>query len=408
MFSIVKILKIQLVLILCFTIPNAMMDEFIPSLHLFSTAGLYITFFFSWLYVLNNPKVLKYKQSFWWFIVFYIVYSVFIYVDITVDRKYPLSEMLGCPKSVFEFLRSSLILILYMLLVPLYKKIFDYSFLVKSYILLNLPLIVWFVTNYGYLYSSDASLEDMTLSSLMLASSASNSMLLSILFKPKWTNKESLNNFFYILILLGGLYVWGILAKRGAILWFFVTLMLYKLLISKKASKSVVIILLLLFVSYICMPIIIQLVSNFSPYLADRLAATFIEGDTSGRMNEGGGYFYGIRQFLESPWFGSYFRIVTGDRVWQGMYPHNLIIEFLITMGIFGVVPLVIFVIYIIKFIRKKYLSLMDSHSISMDMVFVVMLLNTILLMMSSGTPLLNMNFWLNFAILLNLDSQRK
>lgn len=408
MFPIERILKIQLILIFCFTIPNAVMDEFIPALHLVSTAGLYITFFLSWLYVLCHPKVLKYKNSFLWFLVYFIIYSAFIYVDIAIEPEYPLAEMLGCPKSVIEFFRNSMILFMYMLLVPLYSKIHDYSFLVKSYILLNLPLTIWFVMHYGNLYSSDASIDDMTLSSLVLASSASNAMLFSVLFRPKWSNKNSFNKFCFILILLGGLYVWGVLAKRGAILWFFVTLMSYKLIISKKPSKTIIVLLILLFIVYLCMPLIIQLVSNFSPFLAERMAATFIEGDTSGRMNEGGGYFYGIRQFLDSPWYGSYFRLITGDRMWQGMYPHNLIIELLITMGILGIIPLILFILYIVRYIRKEFLNFIDRNQTAMELVFFVMLINTILLMMSSGTPLLNMNYWLIFAILLNINPKKK
>ena len=103
------------------------------------------------------------------------------------------------------------------------------------------------------------------------------------------------------------------------------------------------------------LPDVISIIENFSPFLAERVEMTLIEGHTSGRMEEEGAYGYTIKQFMNSPIFGSYFRIVTPNLTWRGMYPHNIILELLITFGVVGLIPFLYFLKIIFIKLRKSF-----------------------------------------------------
>ena len=154
------------------------------------------------------------------------------------------------------------------------------------------------------------------------------------------------------------------------------------------------------------LPMLISVIENLSPFLAERLEMTLIEGNTSGRMDEEGAYVLAVNQFNNSPFFGSYFRIVTTNPLWQGMYPHNIILELLITFGIAGLIPFIYFLSKILSTLRKSFSS--DKTGIvSIEKVLGIMFLNIFFSMMTTGTILLSLPFWLNIAILLTINNKK-
>ena len=397
--SIEKILKVQLVMILCFTMPNLMMDIFVPQLHTLTTFVLYATVLYTGTYVLRQKP--KYNKSLVLFIIYFIIYSIVIYIDLTIDRRYSLSRMLGCPKSVTTFLTTTFIILFFILQAPLYRKIKDFSFLAKFYILFNLPLILHYISIVGATeIQLDESITD--ISTLTLASTASNCLLLALIFRDSFTKNKIVNNIILLVVFVGTMSVWGDLAKRGAILWFFVTLIIYFILKSKNIKATVFKCLLILVAIYMILPAIISIIENFSPFLAERIEMTLLEGHTSGRMEEGGAYAYAIAQFYESPMLGSYFRIVTTNPIWRGMYPHNIILEMLITFGIAGFVPFVFFLWEIFSKLRASFSK--NANNNSVEKVLGIMFINAFFSLMTSGTILLNLSFWVNIAILLTIN----
>ena len=398
-----NILKIQLVMILCFTMPNLMMDIFVPQLHTLTTLVLYATVAYTVAYMLkNNPK---YNKVFIFYVIYFLIYSIVIYFDLTTDRKYPLTEMLGCPKSVSNFITTTLIILLFIIQAPLYKKIKDFSFLIKSYIILNLPLVLFYINTVGVVeIQFDESVTD--ISTLTLASTASYCLLLAIIFRNSFTKSKILNKALLVLVFLATMSVWGNLAKRGAILWFFVTLILYYLLKSKNIKYTLVKCGIVIGIVYLAMPIIISGIEQLSPFLAERIEATIVEGNTSGRMDEDGGFEIATKQFYESPITGSYFRIVTTNLLWQGMYPHNIILEVLITFGVLGLIPLLYFVWKIISKLRYSFKNSQGNQT-SIEQVLGIMFINTFFSMMTSGTLLLSLPFWVNIAILLTTINKK-
>lgn len=397
--SIEKILKLQLVMILCFTMPNLMMDIFVPQLHTLTTLVLYATIVYTVSYMLSRTP--RYNKVFLFYVLFFLIYSVVIYFDLTTDLKYPMSNMLGCPKSVMEFITTTLIILFFILQAPLYQKIKDFSFLVKYYILFNLPLVLLYINTVGVVeIQLDESITD--ISTLTLASTATNCLLLAIIFKKSFTKNKILNNAILVLVFLATMSVWGDLAKRGAILWFFVTLIIYVILKSKNIKVTIIKCCLIFAVVYHFLPTVLSAVGNFSPFLAERIESTLVEGHTSGRMEEDGAYAYATAQFYESPMLGSYFRIVTTNPIWRGMYPHNIILEVLITVGVIGFIPFLYFIGKIFSKLRKAFKNTPNNNSI--EKVLGILFINIFFSLMSTGTILLNLPFWVIIAILLTIN----
>lgn len=390
-------------MILCFTMPNLMMDIYVPQLHTLTTLVLYVTVLYTGIYVLKKKP--KYTKSLVLFIIYFLIYSIVIYLDLTIDKKYPLSSMLGCPHSVTTFLVTTFIILFFILQAPLYQKIKDFGFLVKYYIIFNLPLVLLYISSIGVTkIQFDESITD--ISTLTLASTASNSLLLALIFKDSFMKSKVANNIILLIVFLATMSVWGGLAKRGAILWFFVTLIIYFIFQSKNIKVTVFKFLLILVGIYMMMPAVISIIENFSPFLAERVEMTLVEGHTSGRMEEEGAYGFSIKQFLDSPIFGSYFRIVTPNPIWRGMYPHNIILELLITFGIMGLLPFLYFLRLIFMKLRKSFCS-DNSNRNSIEKVLGVLFINTFFSMMTSGTILLSLPFWVNIAILLTINNKK-
>ena len=81
-----------------------------------------------------------------------------------------------------------------------------------------------------------------------------------------------------------------------------------------------------------------------NPVVSARLLALIEESDLSGRD---GAYDIAIGQFLSSPLYGDYFVLTSGPLA--GLYPHNIILESLMTLGLIGSIPL------FILFLRSIY-----------------------------------------------------
>ena len=120
--------------------------------------------------------------------------------------------------------------------------------------------------------------------------------------------------------------------SRSPILALIVCIIFYTLVIKKFKLLFISIIVFILFIFYIQ-----ELNVFFSSYgtgFVERLANSFLEYDnkdiTSGRNEI---YFNSINEFFENPFFGSSFLIQSEPK---GEYPHNLVIESFMALGIIG------------------------------------------------------------------------
>src|SRR5690606_36510269 len=88
-------------------------------------------------------------------------------------------------------------------------------------------------------------------------------------------------------------------------------------------------------ISLVLYRFIIQIIELINPVIGERLLSLIENNDVSGRDNA---YEISLNQFYSSPLFGDYFVMTSGPL--QGLYPHNILIESLMTLGIIGSLPL--------------------------------------------------------------------
>lgn len=191
--------------------------------------------------------------------------------------------------------------------------------------------------------------------SLAVGFSAGALILTSIVyFNRKMQMKKITRKILNIICIFIALITILLCGKRGPILWTIVTYFLYLLIGNIKQAKKLTIILILLgCIVYICTIYskeLISIISNFNNTLALQIEETIEFGQVSGR---GKIYIDAIKQIKNSPLFGSYFLITNG--IYQGVYPHNIILEILMTFGFISGLPLLYSIYKALKCIFKMF-----------------------------------------------------
>ena len=211
------------------------------------------------------------------------------------------------------------------------------------------------------------------------------------------------------LFVAGSVFVWGFCSKRGPVLYFLaVSLLLYILGNRKNVSKVLLSLFIVVILVFTFQSIIFDLLQDIAPELVGKFISTVESGDTSGRFgDEDSGYALAYQQVLENIWTGTYFRITYPYGIWTGMYPHNIILESMMTFGLLGTIPLIIFVFLAVKRINL-ITNMSKNNTYWMMMFFTIIFLNSFLMLMSTGTLLLNKSFWLSFGALLNFKPFKK
>ena len=398
-----KAITILYSLTICFSMTYVVLDMKMSFIHNILTICLYISFFLVLFQWRRKFKGFNYPKIFKWFVAFFLIYSLVIFNYLTVGRQFPLSDMLGCPGSIIQFISETLILLCLLLFLPLLEEQQkNTGFLFKSYIYLNILSLLYIRSNVSWY--------DLGSYALMASCTASGVGMLTIAFRNRLFQRESINVIVTILIFISCIMVWSYCNKRGPILYFLLILLFY--FFSKKPDRLPHKILYLSF--FIIFIILIQdtvfaLLQTFSPDLYERFRDSLVSGDTSGRLGEeDSGYALAYKQIIENPWTGTYFRLTTTIPIWSGMYPHNFFLESMMTFGLAGTIPFLYFIFYAIKRCFR-YLSQETINSVmNIRIMFSILFLNSFLTMMSTGTPLLNRTFWVSLGAVLYFSNRLK
>lgn len=393
-------IKLLFILTMCFNMAFTLMDINMPILHKVASTLLYLSFFVVLYYWFVNRHEFHYQKAFKYFVAFYLIYSFVVYQDLTSHKMFELEDMLGCPSSVNEFLYNSFIVLALLLFIPVLDKIKNCFFLFNSYIFINGIGTVAFCLLKGH--------QEIGEYALMVSGLASAVALLAILFRKKILYSNKLKILPYLFV-AGSVFVWGVCSKRGPVLYFLaVSLLLYILGNRKNVSKVLLSLFIVGILVFTFQSIIFDLLQDIAPELVGKFISTVESGDTSGRFgDEDSGYALAYQQVLENIWTGTYFRITYPYGIWTGMYPHNIILESMMTFGLLGTIPLIIFVFLAVKRINL-ITNMSKNNTYWMMMFFTIIFLNSFLMLMSTGTLLLNKSFWLSFGALLNFKPFKK
>lgn len=349
-------------------------------------------FFFSILIILQNFKNINFRQStIIFFLLFWAIY--FFKMIYSFESDFYLPEMLN---RKFEFLSRIPVVLFFpclALFVIDYKKI-DYEKLIKItfwslllVLLINFLYVVFISGNYNrsngvfstyYITSGHYGLSLVIVSSFLL------------LFNKKYLINSSI--VLYIGIILG-LFAIFISAARSPLLSLFIIVFYFLLL--KRNWK--VIIVFPVFLSLFVM--VLYFIKNFTTIESEfvkRNYVFFFNGNISGRE------WYlerGIKLFLEHP--------ILGDRVMyeDGMYPHNIFIDILVSGGIILFLCFIVYFSPVLKSI-KGFLFFNDKEYYIFFFFFFFM--QYFLLSLTSYNIVSSPEFWYFSTLIISLSLYHK
>ena len=338
------------------------------------------------------------------FVVFFVIYCAYILGDMTIFRKYPLDQLAAIPSSVFHFFRTFLLSIGYLYCAETIVHHFSVQkYLIVSVVVCTIPSL-WYVQYVGIEAIQNFEIVkggDDYLSGLTIGFANAPIFVLCLFFMKTLFHKKILSYIFTIVVIIVIAYLFLALGKRGPIFWTVVNIFVCFLFITRHKTKKILFFLLIVVViAYFNLGSMIDAMKDIAPKTGSRIESSLVEGDTNGRLDfdhpESSTYLIGINNFVSSPIWGNYFRLITNYSHFKGTYPHNVFIEVLMTMGILGFVPFV-FLLW------KAYFnstSIFRREYTSNQLAFLVLFLSSFLMLQTSRSIVFRMDFWLPFYIL--------
>ncbi len=336
---------------------------------------------------------------------FFILYSFFVLYYLTAGKIYPAEELLSVPTSVTGYISRLLYLVCALTCYKTLFKNIDVRYLTFFMLILcTLPSILyisWFGIDRLQIYSA-ANFEDEFIGLLTLGYSNAVLVLISIFFWDKLADNKLLSLVLSVLLLFASGLILIVCTKRGPLFWTLISafcILYFKNVRFIKFIGAIVCVVLLL---YVFGKEIISFISDIAPKSGERIMATIYEGDTANRIGGSDDSVYGVAwsQFLRSPIWGSYFRIISTN-MFKGLYPHNIFLEILISMGLIGFVPFWDLLRKV--FVRSR--KALRSNYTDNQYLIVILFLCSFTHLMTTGTILLNVAFWTLLFAIINIDS---
>lgn len=337
---------------------------------------------------------------------FFLLYSFYILLYLTVFRIYPIEELSGVPGSVGSYIVNSLYLLGLLLSADTIVRYFNIRyFLILSLLFCVLPS--FFVLQYigvDVIQEVGIKRDEQGISPVSFGFTNSPILLISLFYFHKLFKSKILSIIFNIGTVLLCSYIIVIAGQRGPILWTIVAMFIYLSMKTKKKVKYYLLVFVFGVIIYIGRFAIIQELKYYVPRTAEKFEMTIVEGYTSGRFDldrpDQSTFLIGIQNFAESPLFGYNFRLVTDYYEFKGSYAHNIFIEILMTMGLLGFIPFV----YLLLMVYKKSKRSLKGNNNEKLHPFLLIFLSSFFLLFTSETLLLYYNFWLSFYVLCSAD----
>lgn len=341
--------------------------------------------------ILNLKSRVKLTYPVFIYFLFWIVVLIRMFYDLEVRTDF----------YVLQYYKSKVWLIAiagcFVPMISLFKSIkiinFNYCFnlLYKGCIIILIPSILFSLSEL------EANTRDTANIALDPISFGSIGITLSLLCIYKFTNnnlrKNKIKLLFNILLFVLGFYLALQSGSRGPFLGFFIIVIFLYSIVKRKSLFAFYI---FIFIAYLLRSFLINSLSVFSPFMAQRLSQG-ISGDDMSLLARLESYIWFIEQISENPFFGSQFA-----RLGYGHYPgyaHSIILDVLLG---FGLVGLLVFV-YIIY---KAFKNLIISIRLKKDYWVGLIMMQHLLLSLTSGAyysnPILNCVIMLSLLLFVN------
>lgn len=330
------------------------------------------------------------------FLALFLLYSVYVLYYMTLGAVYPLGMLLAVPSSVVGYLFRLLFLLA---LIISSRTIFDFLNVKKILIVLILGCVIPSLIYINYIgvstlqvYSVE-SFRMQYMDVLVLAYSNMPALLVAIFFYSKIAKDKRINFIFLTLVCLAVGYIDIVSTKRGPILWTLVVLLVMFFFQNKLKFKYMVMLIILCVSGYLLFDFVLDKIAEIAPLTAGRIRNAVYYGDTASRFDASqkgdSGYYLAVNQFLSSPVWGSYYRLISNG-IFKGCYPHNVFLETMISMGLIGLIPMLYMVV---KIFKKSFYLIRNGLNEPYKLSF-LLFLSIFFSLFTTGTILLNYGFW--------------
>ena len=247
------LVAIAVSLAITFIVTESVLDAFFPALGRLSGLFRNLVLLLLLIYQMRHGGIkLQGRRG----LLFFVIYSVYILLYITVFRVYDLDDLVKGPSSVFNFFYRTAQILIYLLCADtIVRHIRPAKFLIVSLIVAVIPTVL-FINYIGLdtlqVFGQDKD-GDEFISAMLLGYANAPVIVIATLFFSRLFKSKTLSRFFasVIIILSGFVLVAG--GERGPILWTIVNICICLFLTHKNVAKYVLIALglgLLLLVNY--------------------------------------------------------------------------------------------------------------------------------------------------------------
>lgn len=339
-----------------------------------------------------------------WGVLIFVVYSAFLYYQIIINPQVPLQDLQHAPTTSIDIITTTIMIIMLGKVCNYCDKNINYLLFCKISVLIIVVFLVAYFSKVDYkLYGlglvmkSDEYqlvLPNNFIDPLRLSSYIGFLAVCGLSIWDKWGQNKIRSLLITSFIVISCLVLLFLIGERGPTLFLLITwlyVMYSKGLFKKKTLLWVVSFLILFGLFY---NVLLDFLSIIAPETMGKFENTFETGASSRFGDSDSIYDLSIAQFLRDPFFGSYFRIINSQ---VGVYPHNIILELLMTFGLVFTIP-TICLIYIA--VKKSYFILKNNESNSFWAIFFLFIL---LCRLTSNTIVGDVFFWMPFFFILGV-----
>lgn len=292
------------------------------------------------------------------FQIIYWIYSSYLIYYIIINPLLPRDAMLHVPPSDLNVIQEIVMISIFCSIITLYQNLIDYTFFFKiSTIFLTAMLIIHATMGNMSIYmiqtlaSNEDKLELLNsfrmLDGISLAKYGAMAFIFNLCLKGKWSENYLQDTLIFWGVAFVSLSNVIITTQRGPLLFLITTVIIYFYCKERIGPITVFLVLSSALLFFLLSDIIIPWLASHVPHVFDRF---FLIADdaASGRFGfKESEYALALRQISEEPFLGTYFRTTLGPR--EGNYPHNFILELLMTFGVVFTIPFLVLFLHAVK-----------------------------------------------------------
>lgn len=335
----------------------------------------------------------------------YWIYNVYLFYYIIINPQIP-QEMIvqafdSFPRMIQSVIETSLVIAIvttfqYYLNVKLFAKVAAAFMVIVGgiYVLtVDISMYLYQKTLLGAEFDNFNIVEYGLIDGQTMGDFISMAFLFNFYVRNNWSVNRLINQVIFWSISVMLILFLFILGQRGPILWMGVTLLFYYFSCGQLRKIIIVTTISIIGIVILFGGTISGLMEKYDITLIERFMNISEDGG-SGRFGSSDSvYSLAYKQIMESPLFGSYFRITKGR--FMGAYPHNFILEFLMTFGVIFTIPLLWILWYAVK---NTYYACRYSEPLA---IFCIIFINVYLCHLTSFTVVNSTNMWVLLAMAL-------